>query len=203
MINLAKLRPIIMATSIMLFSLTPAAYADGYHYKIQTEAQFLANAAGELAAINLAWTYAPNEGSQLLADRDLSSAQQAATLKQLGQAMLDDLFEFGYYSQLAIDGQPTLLSKVQDYKVSVGSDQSLTLDFRLPLKTATNINSKQLEFKLVDPDGVASLVFSSSDKVSLDDALTKTCSKPRLTEETLKLPNAHTATIATVQISCK
>lgn len=192
-----------IAMSLLLASLTYTAQADGYHYQIKTSAKFLANTSGEFTAIQLAWTYAPNEGQQLLADKDLSATHKEASLKTLGQAMLDDLFESGYYTQLAIDGQPALLNKVQTYRVSAGADQSLTLDFTLPLKTATKLAAKQLSLKLVDPDGVATLVFNKQPELSLDETLAKTCTVPTLSEATLKLPNGHEPSVASIQFSCE
>lgn len=184
-------------------NLTNSVSADGYHYQIQTSAQFLASSAGELHAIQLTWTYAPNEGNQLLADKDLSSTQKEATLKLLGQAMLDDLFESGYYSQLAINGQPILLNKVQEYVVSSGKNQSLTLSFKLPLKTAVKLANQKVELRLVDPDGIATLVFSSPTQARLDENLAKLCSNPKISEETINLPNGHQTTVPTVKISCQ
>lgn len=188
--------------SLLLASLTYTAQADGYHYQIKTSAKFLANTASEFTAIQLAWTYAPTEGQQLLAGKDLSAAHKEASLKTLGQAMLDDLFESGYYTQLAIDGQPVLLNKVATYRVSAGADQSLTLDFTLPLKTATQLAAKQLSLTLVDPDGVATLVFNKPPELSLDEALAKTCTAPMLSEANLKLPNGHETSVASIQFSC-
>lgn len=198
-----SLNRLLTSTLLLSLSLPNLGFADGYHYPLQTTTQFLANSAGELSAINLTWTYAPNEGKQLLADKDLSNAHKDATLNALGQAMLDDLFESGYYTQLSIDGQPTLLGKVYEYTVNAGADQSLTLNFKLPLKTATNLKAKQLELRLVDPDGVATLVFNRPDQVRLDANLAKTCSSPKLSEETMTLPNEHKTTVPSVQISCQ
>lgn len=189
--------------SLLLASLTYTVQADGYHYQIKTSAKFLANTAGEFTAIQLAWTYAPTEGQQLLAGKDLSAAHKEASLKTLGQAMLDDLFESGYYTQIAIDGQPVLLNKVETYRVSAGADQSLTLDFTLPLKTATQLAAKQLSLTLVDPDGVATLVFNKPPELSLDEALAKTCTAPMLSEASLKLPNGHETNVASIQFGCK
>lgn len=189
--------------SLLIVVLIQTAQADGYHYQLKTSAKFLANTTGELTAIQLAWTYAPNEGQQLLADKDLSVAQKEATLKILGKAMLDDLFESGYYTQLAINGQPVLLNKVQTYSVRAGADQSLTLDFTLPLKTPTKLSTKQLSLKLVDPDGVATLVFNKPPELALEASLAKMCTLPSLSEETLKLPNGHQPSVPTIQFSCK
>ncbi len=189
--------------SLLLLSLSQPGLADGYHYQIKTSANFLANAAGELTALELMWTYAPNEGQQLLAGKDLSAAHQEASLKALGTAMLDDLFESGYYTQLAIDGQPVLLNKVQTYTVTAGADQSLSLAFTLPLKTATTLTAKQLSLKLVDPDGIATLVFNQAPEFSLNSSLAKICTKPKLSEETLSLPNGHEPRVPTIQFNCK
>lgn len=190
-------------TSSLLVSITNTVQADGYHYQIQTSAKFLANTTKDLTAIQLVWTYAPNEANQLLADKDLSAANKEATLKALGQAMLDDLFEFGYYSQLAIADQPALLDKVKEYQVSVGADKSLSLDFILPLKTAASLSHKRLSFKLVDPDGVATLSLNNPPQVSLAEALAKSCTAPSVREETLKLPNGHQPSVPTIQFNCQ
>ncbi|HMT93214.1 DUF1007 family protein [uncultured Thiothrix sp.] len=206
MLQASKLRlPIVqhLMLSLLLVGLIPTTQADGYHYQIKTSAKFLANTASELTAIQLAWTYAPNEGQQLLADKDLSATHRDASLKTLGQAMLDDLFESGYYTQLAIDGQPVLLNKVQTYRVSTDDDLSLTLDFTLPLKTATKLSAKQVSLRLVDPDGVATVVFNKQPELSLDEVLAKTCTVPNLSEETLKLPNGHEPNVPTIQFSCQ
>lgn len=192
-----------IATLAILLSLFKPVYADGYHYQIQTATQFLANPAGELKAISMAWTYVPNESQLLLVGKDLSPDNKEATLKQLGKAMLEDLFEFGYYSQLSLDGQPSLLNKVQDFTVSVNNDQSLTLDFKLPLKTALNIRGKTIRLRLVDPDGVATLVYTSPQKISLDESLAKVCSPLSLTEEIMTLPNDHKPTVPTLETSCQ
>lgn len=190
-------------TSLLLIGLAQMVQADGYHYQLKTSAKFLANTTGDLTALQLAWTYAPHEGQQLLADKDLSAAQKEATLQALGKAMLDDLFESGYYTQLAIDGQPVLLNKVQTYSVQVSTDQSLTLDFTLPLKAATKLAAKQLSLKLVDPDGIATLVFNKPPELFLDAGLAQTCTTPNLSEATLKLPNGHEPSVPTIQFSCK
>lgn len=206
MLQASKLRlPIVqyIMLSLLLVGLTPTTQADGYHYQLTTSAKFLANTTGELTAVQLAWTYAPNEGQQLLADKDLSATHKDTSLKTLGQAMLDDLFESGYYTQLAIDGQPVLLNKVQTYRVSAGDDQSLTLDFTLPLKTATKLSAKQVSLRLVDPDGVATLIFNKPPELSLDEVLAKTCTLPNLSEETLKLPNGHEPSVPTIQFNCQ
>lgn len=190
-------------TSVLLFGWTKSIYADGYHYQIQTMTQFLANSEGELNAVSMVWTYAPNETKLLLAAKDLDPNNEEATLKQLGKAMLEDLFEFGYYSQLSLNDQPVLLNKVQDYTVNVNNDQSLTLNFKLPLKTATKIRGKTLRLRLVDPDGVAVLVYTSPQKISFNASLAKVCSPIRLTEAIMTLPNDHKPTVPTITTSCQ
>lgn len=193
---------LIIVISTLFLSLTSRLQADGYHYQIQTTTRFLANHIGVLSAVSVTWTYPPKESTLLLAGKDLTPANKEAALKQLGKAMLDDLFEFGYYSQLSIDGQPTLLNKVQDYAVSLASDQRLSLNFKLPLKTVIPVSGKRIALRLVDPDGVASLAYSSPQHITLDGSLAKTCSKPSITEEIMTLPNDHKPTVQSVQISC-
>lgn len=189
--------------SLAGLSLASSSYANGYHYQLQTATKFLATPVGELSALQMAWTYGADETKLLLEGKDLSADKKEATLQKLGQAMLDDLFIVGYYSELSVDDEPTLLNKVTDYQVNLATDSSLTLDFKLALKTPIKLNGKKVTLRLVDPDGVANLVYSSPQKITLDATLAKTCSSPTLSEEVISLPNDHKPTVPTVHISCR
>lgn len=186
-----------------LFSLTSPLQADGFHYQIQAATQFLANPAGELTALEMDWTYDPELAAILLEDEDLSEANKAATLKQRANDILEDLGKLGYFTQVAIDGQTVATTKVQDYTMSLASDQSMILSFQLPLKSATPIAGKKINLRLADPDGVGALSYKNAQQVSLDETLSKRCTQPSVSQETLELPNDHQLGVPTVQVECK
>lgn len=192
-----------LATCTALLSLTHSVHADGFHYQIQAATQFVANPAGELTALKMAWTYDPELAAILLEDEDLSEANKAATLKQRASDILADLAKLGYFTQLAVDGQAVATAPVQDYQMSLTNDQSLLLSFQLPLKTAIPVVGKKLSLRLADPDGVGALSYKDPQQVSLDEALSKRCTSPRLSQETLDLPNDHKLSVPIVQLECQ
>lgn len=192
-----------VATCTALFSLTSSVQADGFHYQIQAATQFVANPAGELTALKMAWTYDPELAAILLEDEDLSEANKAATLKQRASDILADLAKLGYFTQLTVDGETVATTPVQDYQMSLTNDQSLLLSFQLPLKTAIPVAGKKLSLRLADPDGVGALSYKDPQQVSLDAPLSQRCTSPRLSQETLDLPNDHKLSVPLVQLECQ
>jgi ABC-type uncharacterized transport system substrate-binding protein len=192
-----------LSMSSLALSACTTLYADGFHYEMQTETKLLADDAAKLTALDMRWAYTPETAKLLLIDRDVSAEKKDATLKKLGKDILDDLYELGYFTELAIDGQPVMLNKVQDYSLSLASDQSLTLDFKLPLKTPSKVAKQKMTIRLLDPEGVGSLVYSNSEKISFAEPLAKLCKVDTISKETIKLPNGHEPLVPTAHISCQ
>lgn len=203
-LSIASLRQCIsLATCTALLSLSNAVQADGFHYQIQATTQFVANPAGELSILKMAWTYDPELAAILLEDEDLSEANKAATLKQRANDILEDLAKLGYFTQLSANDQAVALDKVQDYQMQLTDNQSLVLSFQLPLKTALPVAGKKISLRLADPDGVGALLYNEAQQASLDSQLSKRCTQPRLTQETLELPNDHKLAVPIIQFECQ
>lgn len=196
-------RVLSLAGCSALLSLTSPLQADGFHYEIQAATQFIANPAGELTALKMAWTYDPELAAILLEDEDLSEANKAATLKQRANDILVDLEKLGYFTQLTVGEQTDAINKVQDYTMNLTSDQSLLLSFELPLTAPTAVTGKTLSLRLADPDGIGTISYKNSQQVSLDSHLSKNCSPPSITQEAVDLPNDHKLNVPTVQIKCQ
>ncbi|HPY41741.1 MAG TPA: DUF1007 family protein [Thiolinea sp.] len=192
-----------LAAGLSLFSSANTLQADGYHYQIQVSTALLANPVGELTALKMSWVYDPSMTPLLIDEKDLVPTNKAAALKKLGHAMLEDLFEFGYFSQVSINDQPAAISKVQEYDLSLASNNGLSLSFKLPLQTALPVAGKIISLRLADPDGVGNLAYSSPQKITMDASLAKLCSVTTITEETVTLPNGHKPVVPKVQIQCK
>ncbi len=179
------------------------AMADGFHYKIDTSARLKANAAGELVAVGLNWVYDADVSSALLEDDDLSAEHRAATLQARAGDIINDLRGLGYFTQLSVDGQALAVGDVTEYGMDLSADERIKLSFLLPLQQPLDVKGKQLSLAVADPDGVASMLYSDPNQLSLDPELAAHCQQPALKQQNVTLENGHTPIVQTATISCQ
>jgi len=189
-------------TVLMLWMAAPV-LADNFHYEIRPATRFMADEQGRLTALGMNWEYDKEVADVLLQGQDLSPDKRANTLQNLAQAMVRDLHELGYFTQLFVNGQAQPVQRVQEYGAQLSPDGKLQLSFRLPLQQPVEVRNKRMALTLADYDGAALIAYQGPRHIVMDDALVKHCKLPAITEEIVELPNDHSPTVQTVHIDCR
>lgn len=195
----------LVASGLLLalpFSSLPA-QADGFHYQISMSTRFIADAEGKLSVLGMGWTYDADVSAALIEESEITDANRVEVLKGRASDILADLFDLGYFSQLAVGGEPVDVTEVEDYGMVLGTDGRLTLSFQLPLVDPVSVKGKKVSLRMADPDGVGTLSYVNAQQVSLDATLAAACSSPSLTQETVTLPGDHKLTVPTAAFECR
>lgn len=174
------------------------AHSGGFHYKVSTSSLFYADTAGNLAGVRMNWVYDPEISATILDGWDTSEAG----MKKLGENMLADLYEAGYFTQFMMNDYPLPIDKIDQYSIKLTESGSIQLGLQLALQQAVDVAGKEITLTLSDPDGTADMVYTGADRVALDEFLAAKCIKPELVSMPVDV-NDHQLTIQTVVMRCQ
>ncbi|HPQ94445.1 MAG: DUF1007 family protein [Thiothrix sp.] len=184
-------------------SMLAPAGADGLHFKMAITTRMVADGAGRLQALEMRWRYDAAFTNLLLGEQDLSTPEKRdAIMARLGQDVMADLFDLGYYTLLRANGEPQVFLTPQVYQASLTPDQLVQLDFTLPLRQARELRNTTLQLEVVDPDAGIVLSYSDPARIVLDPVLAARCSRPAITTRQEVL-NEHQVEIQTVIVACR
>lgn len=190
------LRPLILFT-LSAFCVTPV-QAGGLHYQVSTSSVFYTDNSGQLAGVRMNWVYDPEVSAIILDGQDRSEAG----IHEVGEYMMSDLHELGYFARFTMNGHPLPIAQVTDYNIKITDDNSIQLGLQVPLQQSVEVAGKSISLTLADPDGSGSLVYANADRIALEGVLADRCSLPDLRAEAIDM-GGHELTLQTVSFNCQ
>jgi ABC-type uncharacterized transport system substrate-binding protein len=168
-LSLAAARSGLGGFLLILTALLPLPALSHPHVWASAKAEIIYDPDGKVTGIRHVWTF--DEGYSAYAtqglDKDGDGALSPDELVTLAKEYLPSLAEFDYFTSVTMNGDKQGFSAPQTYAVSYGRE--LTLDFVLPLRTATK--SKSVLLEIFDPSLLVYLSLSEdSDAVRVSEA---------------------------------
>lgn len=160
-----------LLTALWTSTITPA-FADGYQYYVSVSSELELNDEGKVMGVRQTWDYAPEVTEVMLDSLDVISDE---TLSKLGDDMMRDLGNLGYFADFRLDGQDLDHTQVDDYDILLPSENQLQLTMFHPFKEPFDIKGKKLVIDMADPDGTAILTHASGSSVTLPNELKSAC----------------------------
>jgi ABC-type uncharacterized transport system substrate-binding protein len=151
------------------------AFAHGFHYQITVDTALKTDPQGHLVGLEMHWRHDLDVSKAMFEDEDMSPANRAQTLHQIGERLVNDLRSRGYYTDMKLKGKPLTAAQVKDYTLSVNSDQSMQLDFLLPLASPVALQGKTFTWSMVDPEGAGNLRYSDASHLPQGQNLPANC----------------------------
>ena len=146
--TVAILRPVLAAALLALATLPAAAHP---HVWVTAKAE-IAYADGKVVAVRNVWTFDAaytafvTQGLDANKDGKLTPDE----LQTLAAENTGNLAEFGYFTKLKVGGKEQAFSEPVEPRMAIEGD-SLTLSFRLPLKTPPSQGRGVLALEVYDP----------------------------------------------------
>jgi len=177
--------------------------AGGMHFKVDASTRLLADGEGRLKALEMRWNYDQAMTDLLLNEEDLSTPEKRdAVMAVLGDDIMADLFDLGYFTTLQANEVTQVFMTAQDYKAILNADNRIQLDFTLPLQQPRDIKDTTLDLMLADPSAGIALPYSGPEAITLDPALATRCGKPEIASSVETL-NEHEVELQVVSLACK
>jgi ABC-type uncharacterized transport system substrate-binding protein len=138
------------------------------HILIDAHAEVLFNAQGQIVGVTNVWDFDDAFSAFAIQGYDSKSDGNPtrADLQPLAEVNLQSLAEYGYFTQLKVDGIPVAVGHPRDY-YDVFADEKLTLHFTLPLAKPLDIRGKTVEIDVYDPAYFAGITFAKGTPVRL------------------------------------
>jgi len=177
--------------------------AGGMHFRIDATTRLIADDEGRLQALEMHWGYDQAMTDLLLNEEDLSTPEKRdAAMEVLGQDIMSDLFDLGYFTTLQANEEPQVFMTSQDYKASLSADNRIQLDFTIPLQQPRDPRDTTLDLMLADSSAGIALVYAGPDSITLAGKLAERCSSPSIASSVETL-NEHEVELQVVTTECK
>jgi len=138
------------------------------HILIDAHAEVLFNAQGQIVGVTNVWDF--DDAFSAFAIQGYDSKNDGnptrADLQPLADVNLKSLAEYGYFTQLKVDGVAVAVGHPKDY-YDVFTDEKLTLHFTLPLAKPLDVRGKTVELDVYDPAYFAAITFAKGTPVRL------------------------------------
>lgn len=138
------------------------------HILIEAHAEILFNAQGQIVGVTNMWDFDDAFSAFAIQGYDSKSDGNPtrADLQPLAEVNLQSLAEYGYFTQVKVDGVTVAVDHPKDY-YDVFVDEKLTLHFTLPLAKPIDIHGKTVEIDVYDPAYFAAITFAKGTPVRL------------------------------------
>ncbi len=154
---------------------TTQAFAHSYHYEIQVSNNLQTNDKDQLEALNISFLYDGDVSKVMLQDEN--------NLEVLGNKLIKDLGQLGYFTQVKVNGVVVDTQKASEVKLNKitsngkeGKFDVLQLNFTLKLKApAPLIPNSEIAFDHEDPTAVAILYYENAKQIILGNNLKDNC----------------------------
>jgi len=155
-----------LALAILETGLSPASAHP--HILIDARAEILFNAQGLLVAVRNVWDFDDAFSAFAIQGYDTrnNGNPTRADLQPLAEINLKSLKEYGYFTQVKIDGTLVAVGHPEDY-YDIFADEKLTLRFTLPLAKPLDVHGKTVEIDVYDPAYFAAITFAKKSPVRL------------------------------------
>ena len=183
--NAARLRSALICTTLALSAAPALAHP---HVWVTSKAEIVYEG-GKVAAIRHAWTFDAaytafvTQGLDANGDGDLSADE----LSNLAAENAANLSEFGYFTKLKVAGKEQTFAEPTEPRMAMAGD-TLTLSFRLPLKTPAAQGRGVVALEVYDPTYFVSFALSeAADTARLTGApagCATTVNRPKAPEKT-------------------
>ncbi len=120
------------------------------HVFIENQATFLFDDKG-LAGIRLKWVFDDMFGASFIMDYDMNGNGnfEPAEARLLKAEAFDNLINFGYFSNLRIDGKPFPVKFIEDFKPTI-ENGALCYTFTIPCHVSAAARSKVIQLAVFD-----------------------------------------------------
>lgn len=136
------------------------------HVLIEARADIQFNAQGQMVGVRNIWDF--DEAFSAFAIQGYDSKSDGnptkADLQPLAEINLQSLAEYGYFTQVKVDGVTVGIGQPNDY-YDVFEDEKLTLRFTLPLAKPVDVVGKTIEINVYDPAYFAAITFADGSPV--------------------------------------
>lgn len=138
------------------------------HILIDAHAEIVFNAQGQIVAVTNVWDFDDAFSAFAIQGYDSKSDGNPTRtdLQPLAEINLQSLAEYGFFTQVKIDGAAVAVGHPKDY-YDVFADEKLTLRFTLPLAKPLDIHGKTVEIDVYDPAYFAAITFAKGTPVRL------------------------------------
>lgn len=154
------------------------------HVWITSKSDLVFNESGNVAAINVEWTF--DEYYSVTAieglDTNKNGSVEPDELRGLTTQNITDLKPYRYFTQVEIDKKPAKYGDVTEFG-SYFKNGALTMFFRLPLAEPADPTSSKLEYRMYDPEFYISIEYPAKGGVTMIGKAPADCSAKVLPSE--------------------
>lgn len=161
----------LMLLTLMLMSNGASAHP---HNWIDMQAELVIDDQLQLSGINMSWQFDPYYSITVLSEFKQGEKTVQQQLDELGDLMVNNLAEYGYYSEISLGQELLSLPKPKQWSLTVKDAQLLlTMDFQLSEKQA--INGLALSLSTFDPTYYVSMNYLKSHNLLLPASVSTDC----------------------------
>lgn len=150
------------AAFVLCFGMAGPVAADGVHFWVDMGSQLVGDVTGNMSGLRMSWIFDKSASEALLDGENLDKSHLSVTLKTVSLRIVNDLRDRSYFARLSIDATPLKTATVTDYKLSLGQDNRLKLEFFLPLSKPQRLSGRKLDIAVADPSGTTVFVYPSA-----------------------------------------
>jgi len=165
-------RAFVAAIAFLTLSGTATAHP---HAWIDLRSTVVLNGQGEVAAIQVEWTFDEFYSTFVLEDIVRAGEDTESALEKVNQENLQGLKAFNYFTDIRADGETVGLSDATDSTLKVYRDR-LRMVFTIPLETPVNPRSALFEYAVYDPSYYIEILHFDKNAITVADPGNGTCS---------------------------
>ncbi|MCB9946610.1 MAG: DUF1007 family protein [Rhodospirillaceae bacterium] len=169
-------RPRRWAAIAALAVAVPAAPAAGHpHGWIDVQSTVVFDGAGRITALSLDWLFDDIYSVFILDGLPADGEARGAALREIARQDLENLREYGYFTDLRVDGARVETGMVDEFDTGL-RDERLWLRFTVPLQTPVDPRADAVTFAVYDPTYFLEVLHVEETPVILAGAGTAGCS---------------------------
>ncbi len=164
---IAKRRWTILCAALALAAATGCAHAHP-HILISARGRILFDPQGRIIGVANVWDFDDAFSAYAIQGYDAKGDGNPTRedLQPFAEVNLKSLAEYGYFTQMRVDGAPIAFGAPKDYYDTFAAE-TLTLHFTLPLAAPLDPRGKSVEVDVYDPEYFAAISFANGDAVQL------------------------------------
>lgn len=168
------------------------------HVWIEMRSDVVFDDKGQIAAMNLIWTFDDGYAQMALDGLDANGdgVYSPSELDPLTKENIASLKDYGFFTVMRYNGEKQALGEVTEYG-QIWSNDKLQLHMQVPLKTPVDPTKGAFVAKVYDPDFFIAMDYAKDDPVTVIGNMPKTCAlvvKPVPTDADIEQTRAMLAT---------
>lgn len=168
------------------------------HVWIEMRSDVVFDDKGQIAAMNLIWTFDDGYAQMALDGLDANGdgVYSPSELDPLTKENIASLKDYGFFTVMRYNGEKQALGEVTEYG-QIWSNDKLQLHMQVPLKTPVDPTKGAFVAKVYDPDFFIAMDYAKDDPVTVIGNMPKTCElvvKPVPTDADIEQTRAMLAT---------